>query len=209
LNGTTTVSDGPVGAVVGVVAGTRIVCGVAGGEVTTGRGNVAGGVVDRGAVRGVVRGVVTGVVVVGVVGGGAVVVSAGIVVVRFGASFATTFAGAVVVDESNDGVTAVVRGTRDEVTAANASYDAPTAIRQNTRTSTRLITPWTVSGSSRVWVGTGTTRGATGRSAACDTASWSGAAVGTGSCSSHSNTPSWSDGTEGSLSISLSCAPSP
>jgi hypothetical protein len=145
LKGTTTVSDGPLGVVVGVVAGTRIVCGVVRGDVcgTTGRGKVAGGVV-----RGVVRGVVTGTVVAGAVTGGAVVAGACVVRVCFGATVAATF-GNVVVDGRSDGTTAVVRGTRDDETAWTASYVAPTAITQNTSTSTRLMTPWTVSGSSR------------------------------------------------------------
>jgi hypothetical protein len=135
------VSDGPLGAVGGGVAGTRIVCGVVGGVVcaTTG-GKVAGGDVRgvvRGVVCGVVRGVVTGTAVVGVVTGGAVVVGAGVVRVGLGATVAATF-GTVVVDGRSEGTTEVVR---DDETAANASYVAPTAIRQNTSTSTRLITP--------------------------------------------------------------------
>ncbi len=140
-------SDVPLGTVAGVVAGTRIVCGVVGGAVsgTTCCGNVGGGAVCGGFVRGEMRGVVTGGVVTGVVAGvvtgGAVVVGAATVVVCLRGMLAATFGGWVVVDGSSDGVTAVVRGTRDDVTAPTASYDAPTAIRQNTNTKTRLITP--------------------------------------------------------------------
>jgi hypothetical protein len=95
----------------------------------------------------VVRGVVTGIVVARAVTGGAVVAGACVVRVCFGETVAATFAN-VVVDGRSAGTTAVERGTRDE-TAWTASYVAPTAIRQNTSTSTRLITPWTVNGSSR------------------------------------------------------------
>ena len=68
-------SDGPLGAVVGVVAGTRIVCGVVCGEVsgTTGAGRSRAGSSRVGSCAGVVRGVVTGRRA-GAVTGGAVVV---------------------------------------------------------------------------------------------------------------------------------------
>ncbi len=69
-------------------------------------------------------GVVTGTVDVGVVAGGVVLAGTCVVGVGFGVTFAATFAAAVVV-VTNDGTTDVVR---DDEAAANASYDAPTAI---------------------------------------------------------------------------------
>jgi hypothetical protein len=142
------VSDVPLGVVGGVVAGTRIVAGVVCGDVsaTTLCGEVAGGVVPRGVVRGVACGVVTGTVG-GTVVAGAAVVGACVVRVCCGA-VAATFRN-VVVGGRSEGTTAVELGTRDDETAWTASYVAPTAIRQKTNTSTRLIAPWSVSGSSR------------------------------------------------------------